>query len=140
MEIMAYKTLNLKEISFGRISYGIYFCSVGWCCWCYHEIFHQFVASENMLSDINACYKYYRCYCDWLYCWFGRGKQVSSNAMLFLKTGVCGGFTTFSTFSLEAVTLFDHEKFVLGGIYIILSVSACIIGVYCGRKIATMML
>jgi protein CrcB len=67
-------------------------------------------------------------------------KQVSSNAMLFLKTGVCGGFTTFSTFSLEVVTLFDHEKFVLGGIYIVLSVSACIVGVYCGRKIATMML
>ena len=58
----------------------------------------------------------------------------------FLVVGGLGAFTTFSTFSLEAVTLFDHEKFVLGGIYIILSVSACIVGVYCGRKIATMML
>lgn len=29
-------------------------------------------------------------------------EEVSPNTVLFWKTGVCGGFTTFSTFSLEA--------------------------------------
>ena len=28
--------------------------------------------------------------------------DVSQNTVLFWKTGICGGFTTFSTFSLEA--------------------------------------
>lgn len=31
-------------------------------------------------------------------------KNVSKNAILFLKTGVCGGFTTFSTFSSKPIT------------------------------------
>ena len=63
-------------------------------------------------------------------------EDVSANSVLFWKTGVCGGFTTFSTFSLEAFTLFENKAYVNGGIYIALSVLGCIAGVFAGKKLA----
>lgn len=63
---------------------------------------------------------------------------MSPNTVLFWKTGVCGGFTTFSTFSLEAFTLFEKQQIVAGGAYIILSVLFCLIGIVCGRRLALM--
>ena len=64
--------------------------------------------------------------------------EVSPNTVLFWKTGVCGGFTTFSTFSLEALTLFESKAYLSGGIYIFLSVACCLIGVFCGEKLSIM--
>jgi len=63
---------------------------------------------------------------------------VSDNTVLFWKTGVCGGFTTFSTFSLEAFNLFENKQYAAGGIYVVLSCGFCILGVLCGRKLAAM--
>lgn len=61
--------------------------------------------------------------------------DVSPSIVLFLKTGVCGGFTTFSTFSLEAVTLVEQHKYGLGCSYIISSILLCLAGVLIGKQI-----
>jgi CrcB protein len=49
---------------------------------------------------------------------------------------VCGGFTTFSTFSLEAVGLIERQQYWQGGLYIVLSVCCCMAGVIVGKKLA----
>ncbi len=64
-------------------------------------------------------------------------ESVSENAILFWKTGICGGFTTFSTFSLEAFNLFEKKMYLPGGFYVVLSCLGCILGVLCGKKLAT---
>lgn len=63
-------------------------------------------------------------------------KNLSSNTVLFWKTDVCGGFTTFSTFSLEAYTLLENEAYLHGTIYIMLSVVCRLIGILLGKKAA----
>lgn len=65
--------------------------------------------------------------------------DISQNAVLFWKTGVCGGFTTFSTFSLEAFSLIENHQIALGSVYIIISVGFCIVGIMLGQQLAKLM-
>lgn len=64
-------------------------------------------------------------------------KNLSDNFMLFLKTGVCGGFTTFSTFSLEAYNLFHSGSYAIAVIYALSSVVLCIVGVWFGMMLSS---
>ncbi|WP_191905826.1 fluoride efflux transporter CrcB [Nitrincola iocasae] len=58
--------------------------------------------------------------------------RLSPEMRPLLMTGLLGGFTTFSTFSLEAVTLLNEGHFSAALIYILLSVILCITALYLG--------
>ena len=60
----------------------------------------------------------------------GRSTGLDPRAMLFLKVGVCGGFTTFSTFALEAHGLLSGGKPLVAILYMVLSVILCVFAVY----------
>lgn len=51
---------------------------------------------------------------------------------LFLATGVLGGFTTFSSFSLDAVTLYERGEIGLAAVYVSASVAAGLLGLVAG--------
>ena len=52
----------------------------------------------------------------------GKHGNLEPRLVLFLQTGICGGFTTFSTFSLETLSLIENGKLAVALAYIALSI------------------
>lgn len=63
-----------------------------------------------------------------------KNETFAANWRLFLATGICGGFTTFSAFSLENVQLLESGKFGMLAFYIAASVLLGIAAVWLGFK------
>jgi fluoride exporter len=57
---------------------------------------------------------------------------VSPNARTFMMVGLCGGFTTFSSFSLQTLELIRNRDLAEAGGNILLSVAACMAAVAIG--------
>ena len=55
--------------------------------------------------------------------------------MPLVMTGVLGGFTTFSAFSLDAVSLYERGELGLAALYVIMSVSGAILALFAGLLI-----
>ena len=64
-----------------------------------------------------------------------RFQNVSPSLSLFLMVGFCGGFTTFSTFSKEGLTMLQANNYILFSLYAIGSVLLGIMAVALGYKI-----
>ena len=61
---------------------------------------------------------------------------VSSNASLFVTVGLCGGYTTFSSFSLQTLALAQGGEWSRAGLNIIASVALCLVAVWIGYMAA----
>jgi len=55
----------------------------------------------------------------------------------FVMVGICGGFTTFSSFSLQTVDLLQAGEAVAAGAYIAASVALCLAGTFLGYWLAS---
>jgi CrcB protein len=63
---------------------------------------------------------------------------VPINAQAFVMVGLCGGFTTFSAFSLQTLELARDGRLMHAGANIMLSVVLCLTAVVLGHWLATL--
>ena len=66
--------------------------------------------------------------------YFASRGEASQHWRLFLTTGVLGGFTTFSAFSLDAVLLWERRQAGLAVAYVLVSVAASVGGLVLGLR------
>ncbi|MEZ6031407.1 MAG: fluoride efflux transporter CrcB [Hyphomonadaceae bacterium] len=64
--------------------------------------------------------------------WLAFRVDGGENWRLFLGTGVLGGFTTFSAFSLETALMLERREFVPAALYSLGSVALCVGGLFVG--------
>ena len=66
----------------------------------------------------------------------GGAYSVDPNVRLFVAVGICGGFTTFSAFSLQTLVLIQEGEWLYAGAYILASVAICLFAAWIGYVLA----
>ena len=67
-----------------------------------------------------------------LIAYFAFKSGIPQHWQLFLTTGILGGYTTFSTFSLDFAALYERGELELAVLYMLLSVGLSIGGLFAG--------
>ncbi|GAC1447983.1 MAG: fluoride efflux transporter CrcB [Chitinophagaceae bacterium] len=67
-----------------------------------------------------------------IYALSAKGNILSPEIRLFLATGICGGYTTFSSFAYENISLLQDGEFFYTLMYVLLSVVLGLLAVYLG--------
>jgi CrcB protein len=60
---------------------------------------------------------------------------TSQHLRLFLTTGILGGYTTFSAFSLDAILLWERQQYGMAALYVFTSVIASLAGLMIGLAV-----
>lgn len=68
--------------------------------------------------------------------WFAFRGDASQEARLFLTTGIIGGFTTFSAFSIDTAMLWERGAWFAAAGYVALSVTLSLAAVFAGLALA----
>jgi CrcB protein len=68
--------------------------------------------------------------------WLGGPWLINLRARQFLMTGICGGYTTFSSFSLQTFNLAHTGDWFRAALYTGLSLVGCVLAVWFGRSLA----
>jgi CrcB protein len=64
--------------------------------------------------------------------WFAFKGNAGENWRLFLTTGILGGYTTFSAFSLDVALLYERGEIASAALYILGSVVLSVLGLFAG--------
>jgi CrcB protein len=62
---------------------------------------------------------------------------ATADMRAFVMVGICGGFTTFSSFSLQTVDLLQAGETAAAAFYIVASVALCVAGTFLGYWLAS---
>ncbi len=62
---------------------------------------------------------------------------VGATGRQFFMTGICGGYTTFSSFSLQTLTLAQDDEWLHAGGNVLISVICCMVAVWLGHMLAS---
>lgn len=106
----------------------------------------RFLASRYIQNTIISGFPYGTLFVNVLGClligiFYGmseRGNFMSPEMRLFLTVGFCGGFTTFSTFASENLSLLKDGNFFYFALYTALSVFLGLMATYFGNLVTKM--
>lgn len=85
----------------------------------------EFVPLDTFSANLLSCILL-----GWLYSSVEHTGDTST--ALFWMIGFCGGFSTFSTFTMDHIRLFEAERYGLALTYIMLSFALCALGFLIG--------
>jgi fluoride exporter len=94
------------------------------------KLFLSILPIGTLLSNIMACLIL------GVILGFAEAKIIDEKLKIFFVLGVCGGYSTFSTFSAESLRMFTEKRFFESFSYIFLSIITCFLAVFIGQKIA----
>ncbi|HLR69188.1 fluoride efflux transporter CrcB [Virgibacillus alimentarius] len=85
----------------------------------------------TLLANLLGCFAM-----GWFLTFVGRRRIIRPELTVMIGTGFIGSFTTFSTFSMETIHLFQSDFILLGILYVLITIIVGLLLAYFGRKVA----